>query len=105
MESLVQIEKDLFKAKTTSDPELIGKFLADDWVNFSPTGRGWGKPELIEHLRQHPGVLPPVSARQEDLQVFLFGSTAVAVYVEVDTAQPGANLPLARLKQTGLTYL
>jgi hypothetical protein len=30
--------------------------------------------------------------RQEDLKVFVFGDTAVAVYVEVDTAMPGANL-------------
>ena len=97
-ESLVQIEKDLLKAKLTSDPEAIGKFLADDWVNFSPTGRGWGKPELMEHLRQHSGEVAPFSARQEDLQVFLFGDTAVAVYLEVDTAKPGTNLPFSTLQ-------
>jgi len=96
-ESIVQIEKALFKAKMTSDPEVIRKFVADDWVNFSPDGQSSGKPELMERLRQHPGELPPIVGRQEDLKVFVFGDTAVAVYVEVDTAKPGANLPFSTL--------
>jgi hypothetical protein len=97
-ESIVQIEKDLFKAKMTSDPEVIGKLAANDWVNYSPDGQSSGKPELMEHLRQHPGQLPPIVGRQEDLKVFLFGDRAVAVYVEVDTAKPGTNLPFSTLQ-------
>jgi ketosteroid isomerase-like protein len=97
-ESIVQIEKDLFKAKMTSDPEMIDKFVADDWVNYSPDGLSSRKSELMEILRQHPGKLPPFVGRQEDLKVFLFGDTAVAVYVEVDTAKPGENLPFSTLQ-------
>lgn len=36
-ESLVQLEKELFKAHWMSDPEVVGltnKVLADDWVNL-----------------------------------------------------------------------
>jgi Domain of unknown function (DUF4440) len=99
-EMLVQMENDLFRAKVTSDPEVIGKFLADDWVNISPTGRGWGKPELMEHLRQHPRELPLYSAQQQDLQVFVFGNTGVATYVEDDTAKPDQHLPWGSKLQT-----
>ena len=102
-ESLIQLEKDLFRAKMTSDPEVIGKVLADDWVNITPTGRGWGKPELIERLHQHPGELPPYSAQQQDLQVFLFGNTAVAAYFEEDTAKPDQHLPWGNKLQTDVT--
>jgi uncharacterized protein DUF4440 len=78
----------------TSDPEVIGKLVANDWVNYSPDGQSSGKPELMEHLRQQPGQLPPIVGRQEDLKVFLFGDTAVAVYVE----EPGTNLPFSTLQ-------
>jgi ketosteroid isomerase-like protein len=97
LESIVQIEKALFKAKMTSDSEVIRKFVADDWVNYSPDGLSSGKAELMEHLRQNHGELPAIVGRQEELKVFVFGDTAVAVYVEVDTAKPGANLPFSTL--------
>lgn len=90
-ESLVQLEKDLFKARWTSDPEVVGlagKVLADDWVNLEPDRRGPGKPEMMEFLHQHSRPLSPSSVRQQDLQVFLFGNTAVATYFYGDTAKP-----------------
>ncbi len=97
-QSIIQTETDLFTAKMNSDPEVIGRALADDWVNMTPTGRGWGKAELTEHLRQHSGERPPYTAQQQSLEVFLFGDTAVATYVEVDTAKPDANLPTKTLQ-------
>jgi len=97
-EALVRIEKDLLNAKLTTNPDVIGKFLADDWVNYSPDGMTSGKSGLMEHLRQHAGDVAPFSARQDDLTVFLFGDTAVVVYVEVDTAKPGTNLPFSTLQ-------
>lgn len=87
---LVQIEKDLFKAHMTSAPEVVevvGKVLADDWVNLEPDRRGPGKPEMMEFLHQRSGQLPSHLA-QRDLQVFLFGNTAVATYFQQDTAKP-----------------
>ena len=90
-ESLIQIEKDLFKAKMTKDSEavgVVGKVLADDWVNLEPDRRGPGKPEMMELLHRHSGQLPPPSFQQQGLQVFLFGNAAVATYFEGDTAKP-----------------
>jgi hypothetical protein len=55
LESLIQIEKDLFKARWTSDPEVVGladKVLADDWANLEPDRRGPGKPEMMELLHR-----------------------------------------------------
>jgi hypothetical protein len=47
----------------------------------------------VQHMREHAGEAPPFSAKYQDMQVFLFGDTAVAVYVRVNTARAGANLP------------
>jgi hypothetical protein len=95
-ESLVQLEKDLFKAHWTNDPEVVSladKVFANDWVNLEPDRRGPGKPEMMEFLNrlfQDKKTLPkPVpDMQQRDLQVFLFGNTAVATYFEEDTVKP-----------------
>ena len=57
----------------------------------------------MEHLHQHRGELQPYSAQQQDLQVFLFGSTAVATYVEEDTAKPDQHLLWGNKLQTDAT--
>ena len=95
-ESLIQIEKDLFKAHWTSDPEvveMVDKVFADDWVNLEPDRRGPGKPEMMELLnrlyRDKKALPKPYpDMQQRDLQVFLFGNTAVATYFYEDTAKP-----------------
>ena len=95
-ESLVQLEKELFKAHWTSDPELaalVDKVYADDWVNLEPDRRGPGKPEMMEFLHRlfQDKKTPPKAVpdkQQRDLQVFLFGNTAVATYFQVDAAEP-----------------
>jgi hypothetical protein len=101
-QSVVQIETDLFRAKMTSDPIVIGKVLAADWVNSTPTGHRWGSLNSWNTCRQHSGELPPYSSRQQDLEVFLLGDTAVATYFEVRTAKPDKNLPWSTL-QTDMT--
>lgn len=90
-ETIIQIEKDLLKVRMTRDPEaveVVGKILADDWVNLEPDRRGPGKPEMMEFLRQRSGPLSPSSVHQQDLQVFLFGNMAVGTYIYGDTAKP-----------------
>ena len=100
-ELLAQIEKDLFRAKMTSNPDVIEKFLSDDWVNISPTGREGSKAEIVQHLRQHPGEPPPFTGQQQDLQVYVFGNAGVATYVEELTAKPDQHLPWSKLKTDG----
>ena len=95
-ESLIQIEKDLFKAHWTNDPEvveMVDKVFADDWVNLEPDRRAPGKPEMMELLnrlyRDKKALPKPYpDMQQRDLQVFLFGNTAVATYFYEDTAKP-----------------
>ena len=90
-EMIIQIEKDLLNVRLTRDPEAVeavGKVVADDWVNLEPDRRGPGKPEMMGFLHQQSRPLSPSSVRQQDLQVFLFGNTAVATYFQGDTAKP-----------------
>lgn len=95
-ESLIQIEKHLFKAHWTSDPEvveMVDKVFADDWVNLEPDRRGPGKPEMMDLLHRlyrdkNSFPKPYPDMQQQDLQVFLFGNTAVATYFYEDTAKP-----------------
>jgi ketosteroid isomerase-like protein len=100
-ELLVQMEKDLFQAKMTTNPDVIEKFLSDDWVNISPTGREGSKAGLVQHLRQHPGELPPFTGQQQDLQVYVFGNAGVATYVEELTAKPDQHLPWSKVQTDG----
>jgi ketosteroid isomerase-like protein len=100
-ELLVQMEKDLFQAKMGTNPDVIDKFLSDDWVNISPAGREGSKAGLVQHLRQHPGELPPFTGQQQDLQVYVFGNTGVATYVEELTAKPDQHLPWSKLQTDG----
>jgi len=72
---------------------LADKVFADDWVNLEPDRRGPGKPEMMEFLHRlfQDKKTPPKpfpDKQQRDLQVFLFGATAVATYFEEDTAKP-----------------
>jgi len=100
-ELLVQMEKDLFQAKMTTNPDVIERFLSDDWVNVSPTGREGSKAGLVQHLRQHRGELPPFTGLQQDLQVYVFGNTGVATYIEELTAKPDQHLPWGKLQTDG----
>ena len=98
-EVLIQIEKDLLKVHMTSDPEvveMVDKVFADDWVNLEPDRRGPGKPEmrdLLHRLYRDKNAFPKPypDMQQRDLQVFLFGNTAVATYVQEDTANPDGH--------------
>jgi ketosteroid isomerase-like protein len=85
----------------TTNPDVIEKFLSDDWVNISPTGREGSKAGLVQHLRQHPGELPPFTGQQQDLQVYVFGNAGVATYVEELTAKPDQHLPWSKVQTDG----
>jgi hypothetical protein len=90
-ETVIQIEKDLLRVRLTTDPEAVeavGKVLADDWVNLEPNRRGPGKAEMMEFLHHRSGQPLPSSLQNQDLQVFLFGNTAVVTYFQGDTAKP-----------------
>jgi hypothetical protein len=50
-----QIETDWLKAERTTDPSVVDRVLADDWVNLTPTGIGPGKAAVLKNFREHTG--------------------------------------------------
>jgi ketosteroid isomerase-like protein len=79
-----QIELDWLKAERTTDPTLVERVLADDYVNLTPTGIGPGKAALLKNFREHAGEAPPYSMRQQDMHIFVLNDiAAVASYVTI----------------------
>jgi ketosteroid isomerase-like protein len=90
---LQQIETDWLKAEKTTDPNVVDRVLADDWVNLTPTGIGPGKAEILRNFRKHTGEAPPYSVRQQDLHIFVLNETsAVAAYLKIYVANENQNV-------------
>jgi ketosteroid isomerase-like protein len=88
-----QIETDWLKAERTTDPNIIDRVLANDYVNLTPTGTGPGKVELLSHSLEHSGEAPSYSVRQEDMHIFVLNETsAVAAYVKVYVANENKSV-------------
>jgi len=65
------------RAMVTNDPELIGSFMADDWTMIGPDGSVHGKAHFLGLVRS--GVLTHDVMESHDLQVRLYGDTAVVI--------------------------
>jgi ketosteroid isomerase-like protein len=88
-----QIETDWLKAERTTDPSVVDRVLADDWVNLTPTGIGPGKAAVLKNFREHTGEAPPYSVQQHDLHIFILNDTsAVAAYVKIYVASENKNV-------------
>jgi|HubBroStandDraft_2_1064218.scaffolds.fasta_scaffold34565_5 ketosteroid isomerase-like protein len=88
-----QIETDWLKAERTTDPSVVDRVLADDWVNLTPTGFGPGKAAVLKNFREHTGEAPPYSVQQHDLHIFILNKTsAVAAYVKIYVADENKNV-------------
>jgi hypothetical protein len=71
-----QIELDWLKAERTTDPTLVERVLADDYVNLTPTGIGPGKAALLKNFREHLGEAPPYSVLQQDMHIFVLNDVS-----------------------------
>jgi|ERR1700730_2059808 len=91
-ELIQQIESDWLKAERNTDPIVVERVLADDYVNLVPTGTGPGKATLLKNFREHAGETPPYSVQQEDMHVYLLGDTAVAAYLKIYIAKENKNV-------------
>ncbi len=80
--TIQKLEADLLKAEMTSDPAVIDRILADDWVNLTPAGEGTNKAGVLEHYRGRAGQAPAYVAETEAMKVVLLGDTAIAAYVK-----------------------
>jgi ketosteroid isomerase-like protein len=88
-----QIELDWLKAERTTDPTLVERVLADDYVNLTPTGTGPGKVALMKNFREHAGEAPPYSVRQQDMHIFVLNDiSAVASYVTIYVSNENKNV-------------
>lgn len=82
VKTIQKLEADLLKAEMTSDPAVIGRILADDWVNLTPAGEGTNKAGVVEHYRGRAGQAPAYVAETEAMKVIFLGDTAIAAYVK-----------------------
>ena len=76
----------------TTDPAVFDRIVADDWVNLNPTRIGPNQATILERYRERAGHAPPYVAKEEDLQIYLLGETAVAAYIKVYTANENHNV-------------
>lgn len=90
--SIQTIEAGLLKSEATTNIAFMEQTLADDYVNLVRSGPGPGKKEIIEGMTPRAGQAPPYSVEMHDLQVYLLGDTAVAVFVKTYTAKENGNM-------------
>jgi hypothetical protein len=87
-----QIEDDLLNAERHTDPAVLERVLADDYVNLGPNGLAPGKADLLKNFRPHAGEVPPYTVDTSDMHVYLLGETAVAACVKTYTAKENGNV-------------
>ncbi len=91
-EVIRQIETDLLMAERTSDPKILDRVLADDYVNVTHAAMGRGKVEILRNFREHSGEAPPYSVREQDLQIFSLDDTAaVTTFIKIYVANENGN--------------
>jgi len=88
-----RIEDDLLKAERTTDPAIIERVLADDFVSIRPHGAAPGnKADWVRNFQEHAGQAPPYAVETRNLKIYLVGDSAVAAYVKVYTANENGNV-------------
>ena len=102
IQAIEQIEADFVSAEKETDPAIIDRVLANDYVNLTPHGIGPGKAELLKNFRTHVGQAPPYSVENRDMRpstnatkdmhIYILGDTAVAAYVKIYTAKENGNV-------------
>lgn len=91
-DAIRQIEDDGLKGEETTDVAVLERVLADDYVNLTPRGLGPTKAEILEHLRPRAGQAPPYTVKNSEMQIHVFGDTAVAAYLKSYTAKENGNV-------------
>jgi ketosteroid isomerase-like protein len=78
------IEVETARFEQRNDP-AIAKYLADDWVCVDQR-RTLSKKEFVENVKQnfatHENGVNPYTIEKKNLQVHIFGNTAVVTYVK-----------------------
>jgi ketosteroid isomerase-like protein len=75
-----------------NDPSVHASFWADDLVYTSSAGKRMGKADILRDVHDpSPKDEPPVTYTAEDVQVRLYGKTAVVTFRLVTAAQQYFN--------------
>ncbi|HXJ85469.1 MAG TPA: nuclear transport factor 2 family protein [Candidatus Binatia bacterium] len=90
--AIKQIEDDFLKAERTTDPAVLERILADDYVGVGTNGPTPGKPELVKNWQTHAGQVPPYKVEESDMHIVVRDDTAVAAYTKTYTANENGNI-------------
>jgi len=85
-----QLETELLKGEMNSDPAVFEKILADDCLML-PAGPDLTKAKLVEGVYKSRGQAPPYIASEEDMNVYILGDTAIAMYVKEYAVRANPN--------------
>ena len=78
-----QLESEILKGEMNSDPAVFERILADDYLILNDRMHpGPTKAKLVEGVRKAQGQAPSYTAREEGMQVYILGDTAIAMYVK-----------------------
>jgi ketosteroid isomerase-like protein len=92
-ELIQQIEDDWLKAERKTDPTLLDRILAADFVGFGPNGLTPDKTQLLKNWQPNAGQAPPpYTVETSDMRIFVRGTTAVAAYTKTYTAKENGNI-------------
>lgn len=77
-QEIVRLEKELGAALSRVDLPLIDKMWAPDLLYISPNGKVFDKPQRMASM-EASAKAPPVASTVDDVQVRVYGKTAVAI--------------------------
>ena len=91
-ELIQQLEGSWLRAERTTDPALLDKVMADDFVGIGTNGQTPGKAQLLKNWRSQAGQAPPYTVETSDMRIYVLGNAAVATYTKTYTAKQNGNI-------------
>jgi len=76
-DEVIRAAHDWDRAMVTNDPDLIGAFMADEWVIIGPDGTVGDRARFLDLVRS--GALTHGVMESHDMSVRVYGETAVVV--------------------------
>jgi hypothetical protein len=87
-QQIQQLDAEMLKGEMNSDPVVFEKILADDCL---PAGPDLTKAKLVQGVLKSQGEAPPYIVSAEDMQVYMLGDTAIAMYVKEYAVRANPN--------------
>ena len=85
-EDILQVEREIMAAIKDKDSAVLGSFLADEFVYRTHFGAEADKAEFLKSIASFP--MKILALRGEELNVDIFGETAVLTGVQIAEALP-----------------